>query len=200
MNNNQQSNHYLFEIPLSFFFFNKPKTFYVYIFCILMILFSNLIIDGFGTYISFPLSWLAFSLIYKISLYWIFFVRDIDPNLSIKNIKISSVDVYFKNYFISIAVFFIISSILICFFPMYVMGGTIYRSADASIFRISYQYNFLFLVLTIISSLILQKFIISKFITEAIKNNVDISNTNIDTLYGELRTILTKKLIDTDQN
>lgn len=198
MKSNQNSNHYFFEIPLTFFFFNKPKTFFVYISCIFMILFSNILFDGFGTFISFPISWLAFSLIYKIFLYWIFFVRDADQNLSIKNIKISSVDLYFKNYFISIAGFFVISSILISFFPMYVIE-TVYGAREALTFRITIQYNFLFLVLTIISSLILQKFIISKLLVEGIKNNFSISNTNIDKLYEELRTILTKKLIDTDQ-
>lgn len=170
---------------LLIFFINKPVTFLWYILTVISLFFIMVLLDGDGAIVSFPVSVLAYSINYKVYLFWCYFVRYADKNLKIKNISLSCLKPYFEFYWIIISFFFILLSIFVCLTFRFNKSNTIEGITMC------------FLVITFISYIILRQSIIVAFISEGVRNNVDIKNTTLDSIYVNAREILTNKLINT---
>jgi len=152
---------------------------------VLTLFFVSVLLDGLSFIGSFPISVLAFSINYSVFLFWSYFIRNTDKNLKIKNVPLLCLKPYFEFYWIIISFFFIILSIAACFFFKPFTSGSLTGIP------------LVFLIITIISYKLLEKSILTAFISEGIRNNVDIKNTSLDSIYVDAREILTKKLIDT---
>lgn len=168
-------------MPLFIFFVNKPLTVLFYfiglIICILISI-INMPVWIFSIFSSIFLM-ITFSVWYPFILFYCYFLRNNGENIQIQGVHLKSLKrplefVFALNVlFIAIAI-----GITIYLFPHVVVG------------------SFFVLLYSVFSINILEQYILAKLVSIGIKQNVSLKITEINTVYAEIREVLTKKLIN----